>query len=127
MNALQIQQQENDLKRILLLYGQYSMLNMVSCLSGYYLLPEVSMLDSPFSAISSFVATGTSFWGEFGLVRRALGGGDATSAARSASGLLSFQIFLLINRIYACPTVINTNRWDVDSMYIAKGKKHVHF
>jgi hypothetical protein len=67
MNATQIQPQENVFKRILWLYGLYSLLNMVSFLSGYYLLPEGFMRGSPYSAIGSFVASATSFWGEFGL------------------------------------------------------------
>ena len=67
MNAAQIQPQENVFKRILWLYGLYSLLNIVSFLSGYYLLPEGFMRGSPYSAIGSFVASATSFWGEFGL------------------------------------------------------------
>jgi len=67
MNAAQIQPQENIFKRILWLYGLYSLLNLVSFLSGYYLLPEGFMRGSPYSAIGSFVASATSFWGEFGL------------------------------------------------------------
>jgi len=67
MNAAQIQPQENVFKRILWLYGLYSLLNIVSFLSGYYLLPEGFMRDSPYSAIGSFVASATSFWGEFSL------------------------------------------------------------
>ena len=67
MNAAQIQPRENVFKRILWLYGLYSLLNLVSFLSGYYLLPEGLMRGSPYSAIGSFVASATSFWGEFGL------------------------------------------------------------
>jgi hypothetical protein len=67
MNAAQIQPQENVFKRILWLYGLYSLLNMISFLLGYYLLPEGFMRGSPYSAIGSFVASATSFWGEFGL------------------------------------------------------------
>jgi hypothetical protein len=67
MNTTQIRLQENIVKRILWLYGLYTLLNMVSYLSGYYLLPEGFMRGSPYSAIGSFVASATSFWGEFGL------------------------------------------------------------
>jgi hypothetical protein len=67
MNTAQIQLRENVFKRVLWLYGLYSLLNMVSFLSGYYLLPEGFMRGSPYSAIGSFVASATSFWGEFGL------------------------------------------------------------
>jgi hypothetical protein len=67
MNAIQIQPQENVFKRVLWLYGLYSLLNIVSFLSGYYLLPEGFMRGSPYSAIGAFVASATSFWGEFGL------------------------------------------------------------
>jgi hypothetical protein len=67
MNAIQIQPQENVFKRVLWLYGLYSLLNIISFLSGYYLLPEGFMRGSPYSAIGAFVASATSFWGEFGL------------------------------------------------------------
>jgi hypothetical protein len=67
MNAAQIQPHENVFKRILWLYGLYSLLNLVSFLSGYYLLPEGFMRGSPYSEIGSFVASATSFWGEFSL------------------------------------------------------------
>jgi hypothetical protein len=67
MNVVQIQPKENVFKRILWLYGLYSLLNLVSFLSGYYLLPEGFMRGSPYSAVGSFVASATSFWGQFGL------------------------------------------------------------
>ena len=67
MSAAQIQPRENVFKRILWLYGLYSLLNLVSFLSGYYLLPEGFMRGSPYSAIGSFVASATTFWGQFGL------------------------------------------------------------
>jgi hypothetical protein len=67
MNTSQIKPQENVFKRIFWLYGLYSVLNMVSFLSGYYLLPEGFMRGSLYSAIGLFVASATSFWGEFGL------------------------------------------------------------
>lgn len=64
MNA---QIKENVFKRVLWLYGLYSLLNLFSFLTGYYLLPEGFMRGSPYSAIGSFVASATSFWGELGL------------------------------------------------------------
>ncbi len=67
MSAAQIQPRENVFKRILWLYGLYSLLNLVSFLSGYNLLPEGFMRGSPYSAIGSFVASATTFWGQFGL------------------------------------------------------------
>lgn len=67
MNAAQNQPQDNVFKRVLWLYGLYSLLNLASFLSGYYLLPEGFMRGSPYSAIGSFVASANSFWGEFGL------------------------------------------------------------
>jgi len=67
MTTTQIQLQENVFKRVLWLYGLYSLLNLISFLFGYYLLPEGFMRGSPQSAIGSFVASATSFWGEFGL------------------------------------------------------------
>lgn len=64
MNA---QIKENVFKRVLWLYGLYSLLNLFLFLTGYYLLPEGFMRGSPYSAIGSFVASATSFWGELGL------------------------------------------------------------
>ena len=67
MTATRTESKENVFKRILWLYGLYSLLNLISFLTGYYLLPEGFMRGSPYSAIGSFVASATSFWGEFGL------------------------------------------------------------
>jgi hypothetical protein len=58
---------ESVFQRVLWLYGLYSLLNLFSFLTGYYLLPEGSMRGSPYAAIGSFVASASSFWGEFGL------------------------------------------------------------
>ena len=59
--------QENVFKRVLCLYGLYSLLNLFSFLLGYHFLPEGFMRGSPYSAIGSFVASAPSFWSEFGL------------------------------------------------------------
>jgi len=67
MNAIQNCSQVNVFKRILYLYGLYSLLNLASFLIGYYLLPEGFMRVSPYSAIGSLAASATTFWGEFGL------------------------------------------------------------
>ena len=64
MNA---QIKENVFKRVLWLYGLYSLLNLVSFLLGYHSLPEGFLRGSPYSAIGSFVASATSFWSEFSL------------------------------------------------------------
>jgi len=64
MNA---QIKEKVFKRVLWLYGLYSILNLFSFLLGYHFLPEGFMRSSPYSAIGSFVATASSFWSEFGL------------------------------------------------------------
>ena len=64
MNA---QIKENVFKRVLWLYGLYSLLNLSSFLLGYHFLPEGFMRGSPYSAIGSFVASASSFWSEFSL------------------------------------------------------------
>jgi hypothetical protein len=61
------QQQENVFKRFLWLYGLYALLNMVSFLVGYYLLPEGFMRGSPQLAIGSLAGSATTFWGQLGL------------------------------------------------------------
>lgn len=67
MNTAQIQPQENVFKRVLWLYGLYSLLNLFSFLLGYHFLPKGFMHGSPYSAIGSFVASASSFWSEFSL------------------------------------------------------------
>ena len=67
MTSLSNQPSENVFKRFLWLYGLYSLLNLLSFLTGYYLLPEGFMRGSPYAAIGTFVASANSFWGEFGL------------------------------------------------------------
>jgi len=64
MNA---QIKENVFKRVLWLYGLYSLLNLFSFLLGYHFLPEGFMRGSPYSAIGTFVASASSFWSEFSL------------------------------------------------------------
>ena len=58
---------ENVFKRVLWLYGLYSLLNMFSFLLGYLFLPEGFMRASPYAAIGSLVASASSFWSEFSL------------------------------------------------------------
>ncbi|HPU43429.1 MAG TPA: hypothetical protein PLS98_04375 [Dictyoglomaceae bacterium] len=70
MDVIQMQQkeqQESIFKRFLWLYGLYTLLNMISFLVGYYLLPEGFMRGSPQLAVSSLVASAPSFWGQFSL------------------------------------------------------------
>ncbi len=71
MEAIQVQQQkhqqENVFKRFLWLYGLYALLNMLSFLVGYYLLPEGFMRGSPQLTFAALADSATSFWGEFGL------------------------------------------------------------
>ena len=64
MNA---QLKENAFKRVLWLYGLYSILNLFSFLLGYHFLPEGFMRGSPYSAIGLFVSSASSFWSEFSL------------------------------------------------------------
>lgn len=53
-------------KRVLLLYGLYTLLHNIAFLAGYYLLPEGFMRGSPQAAIGRAAATG-SFWSEFAM------------------------------------------------------------
>ncbi len=47
MNLNQVQVKDSLLKRILILYGTYSILSNVFFLAGYYLLPEGFLRGSP--------------------------------------------------------------------------------
>ena len=64
---MDVQIKENVFKRVLWLYGLYSLLNLFSFLLGYHFLPEGFMRGNPYSAIGSFVASASSFWSELGL------------------------------------------------------------
>jgi hypothetical protein len=66
MNATSFQAQDGVFKRILLLYGLYSLLTNAAYLLGYYLLPEGFMRGSPGMTPARVAATGT-FWSEFAL------------------------------------------------------------
>jgi uncharacterized membrane protein (UPF0136 family) len=66
MNMAQIQPQENVFKRILWLYGLYTLLSDASFLAGYYLLPEGFMRGTYMGTIAEFVAQPEAFWPELG-------------------------------------------------------------
>lgn len=53
-------------KRLLVLYGFYTLVHNLAFALGYYLLPEGFMRGSPQAAVARAVTTG-SFWSEFGL------------------------------------------------------------
>lgn len=63
----QIQTQDSVFKRILCLYGLFTLLSNASFLIGYYLLPEGSMRRSPLMAAGELVTSAESFWTQFGL------------------------------------------------------------
>jgi hypothetical protein len=58
--------QESVFKRVLWLYGLYTLLSNATYLLGYYLLPEGFMRGSPMMWTGRVAATGT-FWSEFAL------------------------------------------------------------
>ncbi len=66
MNTSQLQTNDNVFKRMLLLYGLYTLLSNATYLLGYYLLPEGFMRGSPAVAVGR-LATANSFWAEFAL------------------------------------------------------------
>jgi hypothetical protein len=63
----QVQVEDGVLKRVLLLYGGYTLLHNAFFLIGYYLLPEGLMRGSPQVAVGGAIATAGSFWAEFAL------------------------------------------------------------
>ncbi len=67
MNATLVQLQNNVFKRILLLYGLYSLLSNTFLLIGYYLLPEGVLRQTPLTYAGEIAATGKGFWAELGL------------------------------------------------------------
>jgi len=66
MTILQPTTQESVFKRVLWLYGLYTLLSNATYLLGYYLLPEGFMRGSPGMWTARVAATGT-FWSEFAL------------------------------------------------------------
>lgn len=57
----------NVFKRLLLLFGAFTLLSQASFLVGYYLLPEGILRDSPQTAAGRIASSATTFWGEFGM------------------------------------------------------------
>jgi len=66
MNTSAVQTQTGVFKRILWLYGLYTLLSNAAYLLGYYLLPEGFMRNSPQVTVGRLAATGT-FWSEFAM------------------------------------------------------------
>jgi hypothetical protein len=66
MTTLQPTTKESVFKRVLWLYGLYSLLSNAAYLLGYYLLPEGFLRGSAAQATARVAATGT-FWSEFAL------------------------------------------------------------
>jgi hypothetical protein len=67
MNTTFVKTQDGVFKRILLLYGLYTLLSNAAYLFGYYLLPEGFMRGGPGSAPARVVAATGTFWSEFAL------------------------------------------------------------
>ena len=67
MNTSQLQTHDSVFKRILLLYGLYTLLFNICFVFAYYLLPEGFMRGSPQTAAGEIVAKAESFWPQFGL------------------------------------------------------------
>ena len=67
MDTSLIQTQDSVFKRILWLYGLYTLLFNVCFVFSYYLLPEGFMRGSPQTAAGAIVARAESFWPQFGL------------------------------------------------------------
>ncbi len=67
MNPHQIQMKGELLKRILLLYGLYSLLSNGFFIIGYFFLPEGFLRGSPQMGPAEFVAQQTGFWAQFGM------------------------------------------------------------
>jgi hypothetical protein len=67
MNATSVQSPNSVFKRILLLYGVYSLLSNTFLLIGYYLLPEGALRETPLTVAGKIAATGEDFWAQLGL------------------------------------------------------------
>ncbi len=58
---------DNVFKRLLILYGLYTLISNAMFLIGYYLLPEGFMRGSPQVQAAGAITAAGSFWAEFGL------------------------------------------------------------
>lgn len=67
MDTSPIQIQDNVFKRILWLYGLYTLLFNTCFVFAYYFLPKGFLSGSPQTAAGEIVATAESFWPQFGL------------------------------------------------------------
>ncbi len=63
--STQVSVQDSLLKRVLVLYGLYTLLHNAAFLVGYYLLPEGLLRGSAVTAAGQVVANQGSFWGQF--------------------------------------------------------------
>ncbi len=59
--------EDSLLKRVLVLYGLYTLAHNIAFLVGYYLLPEGSLRGSAITSSGQVVANSGSFWGQFGM------------------------------------------------------------
>lgn len=55
------------LKRVLMVYGLYTLVNNAAFLTGYYILPEGLLRGSPITTAGEVVASQGSFWGQFAM------------------------------------------------------------
>ncbi len=59
--------QDSLVKRVLVLYGLYTLLNNAAFLAGYYFLPEGFLRGSAVTNAGQLVASQSSFWGQFAM------------------------------------------------------------
>lgn len=63
----QLLTRDSLLKRVLQLYGLFTLVNNAAFLVGYYLLPEGFLRGSPATTSGRIVADQSSFWGQFAM------------------------------------------------------------
>ncbi len=65
--AKQVLVQDSLLKRVLMLYGFYTLLNNAAFLVGYYFLPEGIFRGTAVTGSGQVVAAQSTFWGQFAM------------------------------------------------------------
>ena len=68
MNTKFVQVQDSVFKRVLWLYGLFTLLSNAAFLFGYYVLPEGFLRGSPFMWNAKAIAASGTFWSEFALL-----------------------------------------------------------
>jgi hypothetical protein len=90
--ATRVPVNDSLLKRVLLLYGLYTLLNNAAFLTAYYFLPEGFLRGSAVTTSGQIVANQGSFWGQF-----------ATTLLFNIGWMVTLSVLLNFNQVRGFP------------------------